>query len=83
MQLLVGFMRGLGKGVLPMIISICGICVFRILWVFFVLPYNKTIYFLFFSYPLSWLLTSVAQGICCLIVKKKTYKKMLEENYTN
>ncbi len=83
MQLMVGFMRGLGKGVLPMIISICGICVFRVIWVFTILVKFNNIYCLFISYPVSWLLTSLAQGICFLIVKNKTYSKMLTENYAN
>lgn len=81
MQLIVGFMRGLGKGVLPMIISVCGICVFRIIWVFTILQVYHTAVILFISYPISWLLTAVAQYVCFMIVKNKTYRVMLETNY--
>lgn len=60
MDTITGFMRGLGRSVVPMIISLLGVCVFRIAWVFIVFPYWKTLTSLYFSYPISWLLSIVA-----------------------
>lgn len=47
-------LRGMGRSVEPMLISLLLACGLRILWVFFVLPHNRTLIFLYWSYPLSW-----------------------------
>ena len=52
-------LRGLGDSIFPMIISISGVCVFRIVWVLTAVriwPQFRTI---MLSYPISWVLTSV------------------------
>lgn len=79
MQLTVGFMRGLGKSVLPMVVSICGICVFRVLWVLIILPIYHTANILFVSYPISWALTLAIQVICFTIIRKSVFEKMLRQ----
>lgn len=79
MQLTVGFLRGLGKSVMPMIVSVCGICVFRVAWVFIMLPIYHTAECLFISYPVSWLITFVVQFICFLVIKNKIFTKMCKE----
>lgn len=79
MQLFVGFMRGLGHGVLPVFVSIIGICVFRIFWVYVIFPLEPTLLCVYLSYPISWILTASAHFICLLIVKKSSYNKMQKE----
>ena len=52
-------LRGLGDSIFPMIISISGVCVFRIVWVLTAVriwPQFRTI---MLSYPISWVLTSI------------------------
>ncbi len=87
MQLMVGFMRGLGEGLRPMIISILGVCGIRILWIFTVFVAFPDILTIYISYPVSWLLTATAQTICFFIVKKGIFKKidksLEEENLSN
>jgi len=53
-----GAMRGGGEALGPMLLTIFGICVLRIIWIFTYLPSHNTLGTLAFSYPLSWVITS-------------------------
>ena len=64
MDVLAGTIRGLGYSMLPMIVSLIGACVFRIIWIFI----------LYASYPISWILTILAHFVCYLIVRKKVFR---------
>ncbi len=66
-----GAIRGMGKAVLPTIINIAGICVFRVLWVTMVWPINPTLEMVYYSFPLSWVVSGVAMSIAYYIIKKK------------
>ena len=79
MQVFVSYMRGLSHGLLPVVVSVLGICVFRIIWIFVVFPLSPTMLMVYVSYPISWIITSVAHFICYLIVRKKTYERMNAE----
>lgn len=59
MHSLAGTVRGTGKTIPPMIIILCALCVFRILWVQLVTPYFDTIRGIYLVYPLSWLIGAV------------------------
>ena len=80
MQIFVSDMRGLGYGTLPVIISVIGVCVLRLVWIFFVFPLEPTIECVYWSYPLSWAATAVAQFIALMIVKPRAYEKMHAEH---
>ena len=58
-----GALRGIGYSLLPMIISIVGICAFRVVWVMTIFKLNPTLRFLNISYPISWVLTGIVMGI--------------------
>lgn len=79
MQLFVGFMRGLGHGVLPVFVSILGICVFRIFWIYVIYPIDPTMFMVYLSYPISWVLTGLAHFICVVAVRKSSYRQMQKE----
>ena len=53
-----GGIRGTGDSLVPTIMMAVGICVFRLCWVWFVLPLHRTILILCWSYPISWVITS-------------------------
>lgn len=57
-EILSGAIRGSGDALAPMLLTGGGICVFRIVWLFAVLPFHRTIFMLIASYPASWVLTS-------------------------
>ena len=85
-DVMVGLLRGLGKSLTPMIVSIIGIVGFRILWVYLVFypiadfenMYN--VIYLYISYPISWIVTLSIHTTMFLIVYKKLMKK--EKNQT-
>lgn len=62
-EILSGAIRGCGQSVVPMILTGCGVCGIRILWVFLVVPLHKDILTVLVSYPISWVLTSLAFAI--------------------
>ena len=57
MDVMTGVLRGIGYSLLPMIVSLLGACVFRIIWVLTVFAANHTMRCLMLSYPVSWALT--------------------------
>lgn len=71
MDLLPGALRGMGHSTAPMILSLIGTVGVRIIWIFEVFPYCRTLSFLFISYPASWVVTILMQLICLFIVKKQ------------
>ena len=60
-----------GYSTIPMILSIIGTVGIRILWIFVFFPMHRSLYFLFISYPGSWIATIVMQVICYMLVRKK------------
>ena len=58
-EILSGALRGVGDCWLPMLLSCFGVCVLRILWIVFAVPMKKDIYTIMFSYPLTWVITTV------------------------
>ena len=71
MDLFPGALRGMGYSSVPMILSVIGTVGMRILWIFVFFPLHRSLYFLFSSYPASWLATIVMQVICYYFVRKK------------
>lgn len=67
--------RGMGKSFEPMIVSLVGACGIRLFWIYFILPLNHTLIFLYWAYPLSWCLTFIAQFALYFIVRKQMNKK--------
>ena len=56
-----------------MIVSVLGICVLRLAWIAFIYPFNPTLYMLYMSYPISWIITLAVHLICYFRVKRKKY----------
>ena len=77
-----GILRGMGKAVQPMIVSLLGSCVFRIIWVFTVCPlFPGQIIALYISYPISWIVTGGVHFLFCVYFYKKLmrFKKQAEQ----
>ena len=74
MDVFAGTIRGLGYSMLPMIVSLIGACVFRIIWIFTAFRAQHTLFILYASYPISWILTILAHFVCYLIVRKKVFR---------
>lgn len=76
MDVVSGVLRGLGYSVRPTIMTLMGICVFRIIWVYTVFARCHSMEILMLSYPISWMLTVVANGTLLLFV----YRKLIRED---
>ncbi len=74
MDTLVGSVRGLGYSVMPMIVSLTGACLFRVIYIFTIFAQNHTLSCLYLSYPISWILTGTAHFVCLMIVWRKRLK---------
>ena len=77
MDVSTGALRGLGASVVPMVISILGVCGLRVFWVYTVFRVYHTPQCLFFSYTVSWVITFVCQMAAFFLVCRKFPK---EEN---
>ena len=61
MDVTTGVLRGLGSSLTPMVISVLGVCGFRIAWIYTVFAADHTPGTLFLSYPVSWGITFLFQ----------------------
>lgn len=76
MDLFPGAMRGMGHSGVPMILSVIGTVGTRIVWVYLLFPHHRSLYFLFISYPASWILTIIMQAVCFYFVRKQCRMEM-------
>ena len=74
-----GLIRGIGYSVLPMIITIAGVCGMRIVWIYtiFQIPKYHTLQNLYLSYTISWSLTFVTELIVFLVLLRKLRKRKM------
>lgn len=77
MDVSTGALRGMGASVVPMLISILGVCAFRVAWIstIFQIPQYHTPQCLYFSYTVSWSLTFACQLVAFLIVYRKQRRR--------
>ena len=68
--------RGLGRSFSPMVVTLVGVCVFRVFWVYTVFPVVHTPESLYISYPISWTLTTVVLAVIFLVIRKKLYARV-------
>lgn len=76
MDVMVGSLRGMGYSIMPMLVSLTGACLFRVIWIFTIFQMEHTLFSLYISYPISWVLTFSAHVICYLVVRRKALMKV-------
>ena len=76
MDVTTGALRGLGSSVVPMVISVLGVCGIRIAWIYtiFQIPQYHTPECLYLSYIISWAATFIIQTVAFIILYKKKAK---------
>lgn len=77
MDVMVGGLRGIGYSTMPMIVSLLGACGFRIVWIFTVFQWNRSLQTLYISYPVSWFITAAVHMICYKIVRTRQLKRIV------
>ena len=71
MDVMVGQLRGVGYSVMPMIVSLTGACLLRIIWILTVFAWNHTLEVLYWSYPVSWFVTFAIHFACYWLIARK------------
>jgi Na+-driven multidrug efflux pump len=81
MDVTTGGLRGLGASMTPMLISVLGVCGIRLVWIFtiFQIPAYHTPQSLYFSYPISWTFTFIAQLTAFMIIYRKRCRSVLPQ----
>ena len=54
-----GALRGVGRSMVPMLVTLICMSGFRVFWVYVILPLNRTFDFMLLAYPLSYVLTII------------------------
>ena len=76
MDCLANVIRGMGHSFVPMIITLVGVCGFRVIWIFSVFRMERfhsceTIYY---SYPISWIVALVFLAISLAVLFRRISK---------
>ena len=71
MDVTTGVLRGMGTSIAPMVISVLGVCGFRIAWIYTVFAAHHTPDTLCVSYPISWGVTFLCQLVVCILIYRK------------
>ena len=62
-EILSGALRGVGDCWIPTLICLTGVCLIRVVWVMAAVPRFPGITTIIFSYPLTWVITTVLFGV--------------------
>ena len=71
-----GSIRGLGYSMAPTIVSLTGACGLRILWICTAFQIDRTLFTLYLSYPVSWLVTFIAHMLCYMKFSRDWKRKI-------
>ncbi len=75
MDVAVGALRGMGYAIMPMLVSLTGACLFRVVWIYTVFQSYRTLECLYISYPISWGLTFAVHMVCFVIAFGRLLKR--------
>ena len=76
MDVMVGQLRGVGYAIMPMIVSLTGACLLRIVWILTVFAQAHDLTVLYLSYPVSWFVTFAIHFLCYLFVARKRLNRL-------
>lgn len=80
MDVIVGSVRGIGYSVMPMLVSLVGVCGIRLLMVatVFQIPAYHTVRTVYWAYPISWSIAFLAH-FCCFLWAMRRLKPQYTE----
>ena len=61
MNVFPGLTRGMGYSILPMLCTLVGACLLRIVWLLTFFAWHPTVFMLFACYPVTWALAGIGQ----------------------
>ena len=71
MDVTCGVVRGMGAAVTPTIVSLTGACVLRVIWIYTVFVAFHSLFVLYPSYPVTWVVTCAVHLICFSIFYRR------------
>ena len=75
MDTMAGALRGIGRSIQPLVVTLLGACVYRIIWIWTVFPHYRTLGSLLITYPISWFLVSAVNGAMFFIIVKRLIER--------
>lgn len=70
------YMRALGYSMTPMILTIFGTCVLRLMWIYTYAARHPSFETLMGIYPITWVITGIMVITATLIVQRKAFRKL-------
>jgi putative MATE family efflux protein len=74
-----GLTRGMGYSVLPMLSTLVGACIMRILWLATIFTWYPTEIMLFVCYPVTWALAGLGQVIIFFYARRQICKPLVQK----
>lgn len=75
MNVFPGLTRGMGYSILPMLSTLIGACILRIVWIYTVFKWFPSITVLFACYPVTWAIAGLGQVAIFFYARKQIRKK--------
>ncbi|MFL0245627.1 MATE family efflux transporter [Candidatus Clostridium stratigraminis] len=73
-----GLTRGMGYSILPMLCTLVGACIMRIVWLATIFTWHPTEIMLFLCYPVTWALAGLGQVIIYLYARRQIRKPIVQ-----
>ncbi len=70
-EVLSSALRGVSDVIIPMLLTMFGVCFLRIAWIFFVVPLHPSLNMVIINYPVTWITTAILFIIYYAYKKKK------------
>lgn len=77
MDTVCGCIRGLGASITPTLIYLTGACALRIVWIYTIFASTRSLFMLYLSYPVSWLVTYIANLVCFAVTYRRWKRRAL------
>ena len=71
MDSLTGCLRGLNYSLTSTFISLLWICLFRIFWMWCIFPRHRTLEWVLWSYPISWVMACICSAVAIYFIMRK------------
>lgn len=75
-----GLTRGMGYSVMPMLCTLIGACLLRIVWLATFFAWNRSIFMLFICYPITWSLAGIGQVGCYFYARYKVRRRAMQQD---
>lgn len=70
-EVLSSALRGVSDVIIPTLLTLFGVCLLRIIWIFFAVPLKPSIEMVSYSYPITWIITAI---LFVIYYQRKKYR---------